>query len=146
MRRGKRHAYRAHANPRDAKPTVPPFEAERAPRALCVIEPQLAALKLRLTEVATCSTLVALVLIDVLRISGHAEQALALTEEMIALAVAHQENVYLPELLRVRGEQRQSAAPAAAMQDYREAVELARRMGARSWELRAGVSLAGVTG
>ena len=117
-------------------------EAQRAPLALSAIEPLLDALRQRLSEVATCSTLVALVLIDVLRTSGHLEQARRLTDEIIAFALAHQENVYLPELLRVRGEQRQRAEPVAAERDYREAVELAQRMGARSFELRAAESLA----
>ncbi|HET9930254.1 MAG TPA: hypothetical protein VFQ35_06195, partial [Polyangiaceae bacterium] len=119
-------------------------EAQRAPLALAAIDPLLLALRQRLAEVATCSTLVALVLIDVLRISGHHEQARALTDEIIAFALAHQENVYLPELLRVRGEQRQSADPDAAARDYRDAIELAQRLGARSFETRAAESLAAV--
>jgi hypothetical protein len=121
-------------------------EAQRAPLALTAIEPLLNALRQRLSEVATCSTLIALVLIDVLRISGHDEQASRLSDEMIAFARGHDENVYLPELLRVRGEQRQSVDADAAAHDYREAIELARRMGARSFELRAGESLAAMPG
>jgi hypothetical protein len=121
-------------------------EAQRAPLALTAVEPLLNALRKRLTEVATCSTLIALVLIDVLRISGHSEEARRLTDEIIAFAVAHGEKVYLPELLRVRGEQRQNADPEAAAQDYREAIELAGRMGAKSFEARAAASLAAVTG
>jgi hypothetical protein len=54
------------------------------------------------------------------------------------------EKVYLPELLRVRGEQRESADPEAAAHDYRQAIELARTMGARSLEARAAESLATV--
>lgn len=117
-------------------------EARRAPLPLTAIEPSLDALRQRLTEVATCSTLVGLVLIDVLRISQHAEEALRLTDEMIAFARAHQENVYLPELLRFRGEQREHADRDAAMKDYRDAVELSARMGARGLEARAAESLA----
>ncbi|MFZ5891028.1 MAG: ATP-binding protein [Myxococcota bacterium] len=120
-------------------------EAQRAPLALPAIEPLLNALRQRLTEVATCSTLVALVAIDVLRISGHAEQARVLSDEIIAFAMAHQENVYLPELLRVRAEQRENADPEAAERGYREATELARRLGARSLEERAMDSLAALT-
>jgi tetratricopeptide (TPR) repeat protein len=117
-------------------------EAQRAPLALVAIEPLLKILRQRLTEVATCSTLIALVLIDVLRISGHIEQARCLTDEIVAFAVEHHENVYLPELLRVRGEQRERADPEAAARDYREAIELARGIGARSFEARAAGSLA----
>ncbi|MET0592450.1 MAG: AAA family ATPase, partial [Polyangiaceae bacterium] len=111
-------------------------EAQRAPLAMTAIEPLLSALRQRLTEVATCSTLVALVLIDVLRISGHAVEARHLTDEIIAFAIAHDEKVYLPELFRVRGEQREKGDPTTAAKDYREAMELARAMGAASFEAR----------
>jgi hypothetical protein len=91
----------------------------------------------RLNEVSTCSTLVAQVLIDALRISSHVAQARGLTDEIIAFALAHDESVYLPELPRIRGEQLEGADPAAAERDYREAIELARTTGARSLEQRA---------
>lgn len=119
-------------------------KAQRTPLSLAAIEPLLDALRQRVTEVATCSTLVALVLIDVLRLSGHLEHARQLTDEMIAFAQTHDELVYLPELLRVRGEQRASRDLDAAQRDYREATELARRMGAHSFERRASESLAAV--
>jgi predicted ATPase len=50
----------------------------------------------------------------------------------------------LPELLRLRGELRvaSEAEPAAVESDLREAVALAREMGARLQELRAATSLA----
>jgi hypothetical protein len=117
-------------------------DAQRAPLPLAAIEPLLDALHERLTEVSTCSTLIALVLIDVLRISGHVAEARRLTDEIIAFATAHDESVFLPELLRIRGEQLESTDPAAAARDYREACELARSMGARSLERRAADSLA----
>lgn len=121
-------------------------EARRAPLALPAIQPLLDALRQRLNEVSTCSTLVAQALIDVLRLSGHAAEARQLTDEMIAFALAHGESVYLPELLRMRGEQRARAEPAAARRDYQEAVELARAMGAGSLERRAAASLAALPG
>lgn len=117
-------------------------EAQRSPLTLAAIEPMLNALRERLTAVATCSTLVALVLIDVLRISSHTHEARRLTDEIIAFATAHGEKVYLPELFRVRGEQRESVEPDEAARDYRDAAELARAMGARSLEVRAAESLA----
>ena len=117
-------------------------EAQRAPVALAAIEPLLDGWRQRLTAVSTGSTVVALVLIDVLRISGHLAEARHLTDEIIAFAIAHDESVYLPELLRVRGEQRAVSDPAAAARDYREAIELARATGARSLEQRATDSLA----
>jgi DNA-binding winged helix-turn-helix (wHTH) protein len=121
-------------------------EARRAPLALAAIEPLLGAYHQRLSEVSTCSTLVALVLIEVLRISGHLAEARHLTDQIIAFAIAHDEKVYLPELLRVRGEQLEGTDPAAAIRDYQEAGELARSTGARSLERRALDSLAAAGG
>jgi hypothetical protein len=79
--------------------------AQKHPLELSAIEPLLEGLNHRLTEVSTCSTLVALMLIDALRVSGHHARALELTERIIAFAIAHGERVYLPQLLRVRDEQ-----------------------------------------
>jgi hypothetical protein len=112
-------------------------EAQRGPLPLSAIEPLLDSLRQRLQAVATCSTLVAHVLIDVLRTSGHLAEARQLTDQIIEFANAHNESVYLPELLRIRGEQRADSDPAAAMQEFRQASELARSTGARSLEQRA---------
>ncbi|HEX3598068.1 MAG TPA: AAA family ATPase [Polyangiaceae bacterium] len=116
-------------------------EAQRGPLTLATIEPLLDGLRQRLKEVSTCSTLIAQVLIDVLRVSGHLAEARKLTDEIIAFAVAHNERVYLPELLRMRGELCEGTDPTAAGRDYREAIELARATGARSLEQRASDSL-----
>lgn len=120
-------------------------EARRGPLAWPRIQPLLDALRQRLNEVSTCSTLLAQVLIEVLRLSGHSAEARQLTDEIIAFALAHNESVYLPELLRLRGEQRQGMDLAAASRDYREAIERARSTGARSLEQRAMTSLAALT-
>ena len=120
-------------------------EAQRTPLPLAAIEPLLDGLRRRVTEVSTSSTLVALVLIDVLRSSGHAAEARAVTDDMIAFAIARNEIAYLPELFRVRGEQLAVSDPAAAATDYREAIALARSTGARSFEQRAIASLAAIT-
>ncbi len=117
-------------------------EAQRGPLTLAAIEPLLDGLRQRLDEVSTCSTLVALALIDVLGSSGHAAEARRLTDQIIAFATSHNEVVYLPELLRSRGEQLEATDPAAAERDYREAIERAHSMGARSLEQRARESLA----
>jgi hypothetical protein len=61
----------------------------------------------------------------------------------VALVDPHDESVYLPELLRMRGEQ--DTDPAAADRDYREAIELARSQGARSLEQRATGNLAALS-
>jgi DNA-binding winged helix-turn-helix (wHTH) protein len=112
-------------------------EAQRGPLPLAAIEPLLDSLQRRLTEVSTCSTLVAQVLIDVLRSSGHAARARQLTDEIISFAIAHNESVYLPELIRIRGEQLEATDPAAAARDYRESIQWARASGALSLERRA---------
>jgi DNA-binding winged helix-turn-helix (wHTH) protein/tetratricopeptide (TPR) repeat protein len=121
-------------------------KALRAPLPLDEIQPLLDDLDQRLVEVSTCSTLVALVLIDALRASGHEARARALTGTIIAFARSRGELVFLPELLRLRGEQSESTGPAAALADYREAVSLARASGARSLEARAAESLAALEG
>lgn len=112
-------------------------KARRAPLSLEEIRPLLDDLNQRLTEVSTCSTLLGQVLIDVLRASGHAAEASRLTGEIISFAISHDESVFLPELLRIRGEQVERTNPAAAAKDYLEALELARTTGAQSLERRA---------
>jgi tetratricopeptide (TPR) repeat protein len=121
-------------------------EAQRAPLALSALQPLLDTLQHRLSEVSTGSTLVGGALIEALRISGHVAEARGLTDEIIRFARAHDECIYLPELLRMRGEQLQELEPELAAQDYREAIELARSMGARSFELRARNCLAALAG
>jgi DNA-binding winged helix-turn-helix (wHTH) protein len=116
--------------------------ARRAPLPLDEIQPLLDELNRRLAEVSTCSTLIALVLIDVLRTSHHAAEARRLTDEILSFAVSRNEVVFLPELIRIRGEQLERIDSAAAAQDYREATELARATGAKSLERRAMDSLA----
>jgi DNA-binding winged helix-turn-helix (wHTH) protein len=111
-------------------------QARRAPLTLAAIGPMIERLEQRLKEVATSSTFVAMVLIDVLQLSGHLPEARSLTDEIIAFATAHSEHVYLPELLRMRGGLRERADPRAG-DDCREAIELARLTGARSLEQRA---------
>jgi class 3 adenylate cyclase/tetratricopeptide (TPR) repeat protein len=60
-----------------------------------------------------------------------------------ALHVNPGERVYLPEMLRIRGELRLKQGNAELAQtDFREAIALAQRMSAKSWELRATMSLA----
>jgi DNA-binding winged helix-turn-helix (wHTH) protein len=118
-------------------------QARRGPLPLATIDPLLKRLEQRLKEIATCSSFVAMALIDVLRLSGHLAQARQLADEIIAFATAHSERVYLPELIRMRGELRERSA--TSVQDYREAIELARATGANSLERRAADSLAAVS-
>ena len=74
-------------------------------------------------------------------VAGVVADGLATIED--ALAAVPDEQMHLPELLRLRGELRAAAgADAAAVEEsYREAMALARRLGAKMQELRATSSL-----
>jgi hypothetical protein len=140
------HAVRAAALDRGLLTEANAFalwaQAQRGPLELAAIEPMLESLHQRLHGVSTCSTLVAQALIEVLGLSGYPTQARQLTEEIIAFATARNESVYLPELLRIRGQQLEATDPAGAARSYREAIDLARATGARSLEQRATENLA----
>jgi class 3 adenylate cyclase/tetratricopeptide (TPR) repeat protein len=75
------------------------------------------------------------------------EQCGALPEALEAIEQALRTNcdelVHRPETLRVRGVIRvKRAQPELAEADFRESIALARRMGAKAWELRSATSLA----
>jgi predicted ATPase len=60
-----------------------------------------------------------------------------------ALQVNPAERAYLPEILRLRGELRfKQGQLGLAEAEFREAIVLARSMGAKAWELRTTMSLA----
>ena len=60
-----------------------------------------------------------------------------------ALQANPDELIYRPETLRLRGELRlKQGQTELAEADFREAIALARNMGAKAWELRATMSLA----
>ncbi|WP_342238704.1 ATP-binding protein [Inquilinus sp. OTU3971] len=71
-----------------------------------------------------------------LMLDGQAVQARNVIDEAIEMAGRNEERWCLPELLRIKGELQQSE------EHCRQAVDLARRQGALSWELRAATSLA----
>ena len=74
-------------------------------------------------------------------LDGKLDDALVTIEE--ALQANPQEVVLRPEMLRVRGELRQEIGhPEAAEADFREAIALLQKMGAKFLELRATTSLA----
>lgn len=73
-----------------------------------------------------------------------ADDALAAAAEGLALVASTDERTYEAELLRLKGEAialRKGGRRKAAEAPLREALAVARRHGARSWELRAAVSL-----
>jgi predicted ATPase/DNA-binding winged helix-turn-helix (wHTH) protein len=78
--------------------------------------------------------------------AGRVGQGLTLIEEMLTRCKIRDERWYLPELLRINGVLvllRGAEGAAAASEDcFQEAIDLARRQGALSWELRAASSLA----
>ena len=78
--------------------------------------------------------------------SGRLTEAMAAIGQALALAEQTEECWNLAELLRTKGEllvlQEPSAGSAAAEDHFRRALDLARRQGAVSWELRTATSLA----
>jgi class 3 adenylate cyclase/tetratricopeptide (TPR) repeat protein len=76
-------------------------------------------------------------------LDGKVPEALATIEN--ALHVNPEELAYRPEALRIRGELRlKSGQTDAAEGDFRDAIALAQKIGAKAWELRAAMSLAQV--
>jgi predicted ATPase len=76
---------------------------------------------------------------------GHAEGALAALEAAVVQIDSTGYNVWEPEVYRSMGDlllQLNSSAPGKAEVSYRRAIERARSQEAKSWELRAAVSLA----
>jgi predicted ATPase/DNA-binding winged helix-turn-helix (wHTH) protein len=77
---------------------------------------------------------------------GEVDAARVAIEDAIALSTGNGEVWCMPELLRIKGDvlclARAAEATRAAEDQYRQALDLARRQGALSWELRAAISLA----
>jgi tetratricopeptide (TPR) repeat protein len=75
------------------------------------------------------------------RLDGAISDALGTIEQALQFNPA--ELIYRPETFRLRGELRLEQGQAElAAGDFREAIALARTMGAKAWELRATMSLA----
>jgi predicted ATPase/DNA-binding winged helix-turn-helix (wHTH) protein len=78
--------------------------------------------------------------------NGDTTQGLATVDDTLARCRARDEGWYLPELLRIRGEllmqQAGRASTDAAEGCFTEALDTARRQGARFWSLRSALSLA----
>jgi predicted ATPase len=89
-------------------------------------------------------TMVLWLLAEVHRRMGRIEEALAIIAEAKSMAERTGDRLHEPELIRIRGElllEQDPDARAEAEACFRQAVELARSREARSWELRATVSL-----
>jgi DNA-binding SARP family transcriptional activator/predicted ATPase len=79
--------------------------------------------------------------------TGEPSDGLRVVREALERVHATDERVWEPELVRLEGELRLAASPADVSDAegcFRHAIEIARRQSARSWELRAAVSLARV--
>jgi predicted ATPase len=82
--------------------------------------------------------------------AGEAEQGLTVLAEAMDMVAKTQERFYEAELYRLKGElmlQSQGHSPRAIVEDeakhyFERAIEIARRQQAKSWELRATISLA----
>ncbi|MBV9235430.1 MAG: AAA family ATPase, partial [Xanthobacteraceae bacterium] len=77
--------------------------------------------------------------------AGEAPEGLATVNEILTRSIARKEQWYVSELLRIKGElllKERQRSSAAAEYCFDEALELARRQGARFWELRSALSMA----
>ena len=77
--------------------------------------------------------------------AGRLDQGLATVDEALQRAERTEESYYVPEALRIKGElllMQDKSASAVAEADFSHSLDLARRQGALSWELRAATSLA----
>ncbi|MHA4870521.1 ATP-binding protein [Duganella sp. PWIR1] len=72
---------------------------------------------------------------------GRRSEGLLVVDQALASCERGLERWYHAELLRIKGELLESEQPAAAAQLYRQALELAGRQDALSWQLRAAMSL-----
>jgi predicted ATPase/DNA-binding winged helix-turn-helix (wHTH) protein len=83
---------------------------------------------------------------EALGLSGQPEQGLVAIDEAIARSQRNEENWYIAELLRVKGEltlQRGGkSAVAEAMEHFQLSGERSRQQGTLSWELRTAISIA----
>jgi predicted ATPase/DNA-binding winged helix-turn-helix (wHTH) protein len=82
--------------------------------------------------------------------AGEVAQGLAIVDDALTRCKTRDEGWYLAELLRIKGELilegGGSEAVAKAEEEFLSALDLARRQGALSWELRAATSLARLLG
>jgi predicted ATPase len=77
--------------------------------------------------------------------TGEFRESIALINEAVLSVKANGDLIYMPELLRVKGNVLGSMAGAAieeAEACFMESLELSRQQGARAWELRTGIDLA----
>ena len=77
--------------------------------------------------------------------AGDAAEGLATVNEILTRSIARKEQWYVSELLRIKGElllKERPRSSAAAKYCFDESLELARRQGARFWELRSALSMA----
>lgn len=78
---------------------------------------------------------------------GQIEQSARLTDDAIRLVEQSGDHLYMPELLRMKGKVGLSVPePKAEQAEARfiQSLELSRRQGAKAWELRAAIDLAGL--
>jgi predicted ATPase/DNA-binding winged helix-turn-helix (wHTH) protein/tetratricopeptide (TPR) repeat protein len=78
---------------------------------------------------------------------GRGAEALALMDDTIGLSETNGDLVYMPELLRVKGDLLLACAPPCAddaEQCFRHSLEWSQRQGALAWELRAAIDYAGL--
>jgi DNA-binding winged helix-turn-helix (wHTH) protein/tetratricopeptide (TPR) repeat protein len=103
------------------------------------VDPLLRTYHQRVAEFPIGATVTAGAIVETLARHGRAGEANAILDDVLAFVEDHGEYIYLPELLRVRGDLRRDPA------SYREAIERADAMGAPAYALRAALALARAT-
>ena len=73
--------------------------------------------------------------------AGDTKMGLSTTAEALEMVAEHGEHLNEAELLRLEGTLHEKHQPAAAERSFRQAIAVARRQQALSWELRAAMSL-----
>jgi DNA-binding winged helix-turn-helix (wHTH) protein/tetratricopeptide (TPR) repeat protein len=129
-------AWHAHASLLGdwARSTAAPLTADE-------VEELEAAFRERLAHYPMGQTAIGLPVIDALRRSGQRDEALALVAELVAFAHETNEQMFLPELIRLRGQLLEPDDREAAAEAYRAAVDLASQLGAVALARRARADL-----
>jgi hypothetical protein len=81
-------------------------------------------------------------IVEVCARAGHADRALRELDDALAFVEASDERAWSAELHRLRGDLAMGTDPAEAARAITRGLDIARRQGARSFELRAALSLA----
>jgi DNA-binding winged helix-turn-helix (wHTH) protein len=117
-------------------------ETHRAPLTDAAAAAAIEAFRTRLASASLGAPFLVVPLAEMLHRSGRSAEALDAIERGIEYALAHDEQVCLPDILRMRGDLLAATDPAAATAAYREAYALAAAMDSCLFMMRAATRLA----